>query len=282
LELKIWRTGHEHLLRFRNGTAEAPLRAVGPANGKHGTQVTFWPSPDVFRKITELDYGTLERRLRELAFLNPGLRVILKDDRPGTMLYGEGVVDLVRYLDRGKTALIPAPIAIAGIEQGVVVDAALWWNDTLHEQVLCFTNCIPQPRGGTHLAGFRAAFARVIAAFANSRDLADSEHVAAAARRGLTAVLSVKVCDPKFASMARDRLVSSDVATAVDSIVADRLAAWLEVRPGQARAILADKAAATRGISPFAPRPSSGACTSLDEAPDELDERFDEPPPLAS
>src|SRR5918998_992393 len=149
LELKIWRDGKEHFVRFRNGVTEAPLKVIGPSEGKRGTEVTFWPSPETFHNVTEFDYATLEHRLRELAFLNSGVRVVLKDDRHADkkieeMRYEGGLAEFVRYLDRSKTTLIDAPIMLRGERDGTAVEVALWWNDAYHEQVLCFTNNIPQ------------------------------------------------------------------------------------------------------------------------------------------
>src|SRR5262245_17884153 len=206
LELKIWRDGKEHFVRFRNGAAEAPLKVIGSTDGKRGTEVTFWPSPETFHNVTEFDYATLEHRLRELAFLNSGVRVVLKDDRHADkkmeeMRYDGGLAEFVRYIDRSRSALIDAPIMLGGDKDGTGVELALWWNDAYHEQVLCFTNNIPQRDGGTHLAGFRAALTRVINKYADESGIARKEKVAITgddAREGLTAVLSVKVPDPKF------------------------------------------------------------------------------------
>jgi DNA gyrase subunit B len=246
LELKIWRDSKEHLVRFRNGVAEAPLKVLGPAEGKRGTEVTFWPSLETFHNITEFDYATLEHRLRELAFLNSGVRVVLQDDRHADkkreeMLYDGGIAEFVRYIDRSKTALIDAPIMLGGDKEGTAVELSLWWNDAYHEQVLCFTNNIPQRDGGTHLAGFRAALTRIINKYADETGIAKKEKVAITgddAREGLTAVLSVKVPDPKFSSQTKDKLVSSEVKAVVESIVADQLAAWFEEHPKEAKTII--------------------------------------------
>ena len=256
LELKIWRDGKEHFVRFRNGVAEAPLKLMGDVGDKRGTEVTFWPSPETFHNVTEFDYATLEHRLRELAFLNSGVRVILKDDRHADkrqeeMRYEGGIAEFVRYIDRSKTALIDAPVMIVGDKDGTAVELALWWNDAYHEQVLCFTNNIPQRDGGTHLAGFRAALTRVINKYADDSGIAKKEKVAITgddAREGLTAVLSVKAQDPKFSSQTKDKLVSSEVKPVVESIVGDQLAAWLEEHPRDAKIIIAKvvEAAAAR------------------------------------
>jgi len=246
LELKIWRDDNEHFVRFRNGIAEAPLKVLGPAEGKRGTEVTFWPSLETFHNVTEFDYATLEHRLRELAFLNSGVRVALRDDRHADkkqqeMLYDGGIAEFVRYIDRSKAALIDAPVMVTGDKDGTGVELALWWNDAYHEQVLCFTNNIPQRDGGTHLAGFRAALTRIINKYADETGIAKKEKVAITgddAREGLTAVLSVKVPDPKFSSQTKDKLVSSEVKAVVEGIVSDQLAAWFEEHPKEAKTII--------------------------------------------
>jgi DNA gyrase subunit B len=248
LELKIWRDGKEHFVRFRNGVAEAPLKVLGAAEGKRGTEVTFWPSLETFHNIIEFDYATLEHRLRELAFLNSGVRVVLKDDRHADkkteeMRYEGGIAEFVRYIDRSKKAILhdTPPIMVAGDKDGTGVELALWWNDAYHEQVLCFTNNIPQRDGGTHLAGFRAALTRIINKYADESGIAKKEKVTITgddAREGLTAVLSVKVPDPKFSSQTKDKLVSSEVKPVVESIVSDQLAAWFEEHPKEAKIVL--------------------------------------------
>ena len=246
LELKIWRDGKEHFVRFRNGVTEAPLKVVGDAGSKRGTEVTFWPSAETFHNVTEFDYATLEHRLRELAFLNSGVRVVLADERHADkkseeMRYEGGIGAFVRYIDRSKVALVEAPIMLGAEKDGVAIDLALWWNDAYHEQVLCFTNNIPQRDGGTHLAGFRAALTRVINKYADETGIAKKEKVALTgddAREGLTAVLSVKVQDPKFSSQTKDKLVSSEVKTVVESVVGDQLAAWFEEHPKDGKIIL--------------------------------------------
>jgi DNA gyrase subunit B len=246
LELKIWRDGREHVVRFRNGVAEAPLRVVGPADGKRGTEVTFWPSLETFHNVTEFDYDTLEHRLRELAFLNSGVRVVLQDFRHADkkevgFRYEGGLAEYVRYIDRSKTALVEAPIMVGGDKDKTAVELALWWNDAYHEQVLCFTNNIPQRDGGTHLAGFRGALTRVINKYAEESGAAKKEKVSLTgddAREGLTAVLSVKVADPKFSSQTKDKLVSSEVKPVVEGIVGDQLAAWFEEHPKEAKVIV--------------------------------------------
>ena len=246
LELTIWRDGKEHFVRFVNGVAEAPLRVVGDAEGRRGTKVTFLPSPDTFKGVTEFSYETLEHRLRELAFLNSGVRVVLIDERHAdrkqeVMQYEGGLGAFVRYLDRAKHPLIEDPIMISAERDGIAVEAALWWNDSYHENMLCFTNNIPQRDGGTHLAGFRAALTRVINKYAEETGIAKKERVSLTgddAREGLTCVLSVKVPDPKFSSQTKDKLVSSEVKPIVENVVGDQLAVWFEEHPKEAKAII--------------------------------------------
>ena len=245
LELRIWRGGQAHFMRFRNGDAEAPLAVVGEADGKRGTEITFHPSPATFTQ-TEFDYATLEHRLRELAFLNSGVTITLRDTRhvevrEETMRYDGGTEAFVRYLDRAKTALVPDPILIKSEQNGIVVEAALWWNDSYHENVLCFTNNIPQRDGGTHLAGFRGALTRTVNAYANDSGIAKKEKVQLTgddAREGLTCVLSVKVPDPKFSSQTKDKLVSSEVRPVVESAMGEGLDRWFEEHPAHAKIIV--------------------------------------------
>jgi len=246
LELKIWRDGKEHFVRFRNGITEAPLKVMGEAGDQRGTEVTFWPSLETFHNITEFDYATLEHRLRELAFLNSGVRVVLVDERHADkrreeMRYEGGLAEYVRYIDRSKLGLLDTPILLRAEKEGTGVEVALWWNDAYHEQMLCFTNNIPQRDGGTHLAGFRAALTRVINKYADETGIAKKEKVVLSgedAREGLTAVLSVKVADPKFSSQTKDKLVSSEVKPVVESVVGDQLSAWFEEHPKEGRIIL--------------------------------------------
>ncbi len=238
LDLTIWRDGEEHYMRFRHGDAEAPLKVVGPAGGKKGTRVTFLPSPDTF-KITEFDWDTLEHRFRELAFLNSGVRLILVDARheeeKSVELYYEGGISaFVRYLDRTKTALIPDPISVTGQRDDVGIEVALEWNDSYYEQTLCFTNNIPQRDGGTHLAAFRAALTRTLNNYAEKSGMMKREKVSLTGddmREGLTAIVSVKLPDPKFGSQTKDKLVSSEVRQPLESLMADKLAEWLEENP---------------------------------------------------
>ncbi len=245
LELRIWRNDQEHTMTFAHGEAQDPLKVVGPANGQKGTEVTFLPSTETFSK-TEFDFNTLEHRLRELAFLNSGVRIILTDKRGvedvvEELLYEGGLEAFVRYLDRAKHPLIEEPINMKAEKDGITVETAMWWNDSYHEQVLCFTNNIPQRDGGTHLAGFRAALTRQVTGYAESTGLMKKEKVSLSGddcREGLTCVLSVKVPDPKFSSQTKDKLVSSEVRPVVENLISQILSEWLEENPAPARAIV--------------------------------------------
>ncbi|BCB17113.1 DNA topoisomerase (ATP-hydrolyzing) subunit B [Bosea sp. ANAM02] len=245
LKLRIWRGGSEHYMEFRHGDAVAPLAVVGPQGDKRGTEVTFLPSQETFTMV-EFDYKTLEHRLRELAFLNSGVRIILTDARHAEivreeLMYEGGVEAFVRYLDRAKSAVIEKPIMLTSEKDGITVDVALWWNDSYHENVLCFTNNIPQRDGGTHLAGFRAALTRQITGYAESSGISKKEKVSLTGddcREGLTAIVSVKVPDPKFSSQTKDKLVSSEVRPVVENVVNQALSEWLEEHPGEARTIV--------------------------------------------
>jgi len=245
LKLRIWRGGHEHFMEFRHGDAVAPLAVVGPQGDKRGTEVTFLPSQETFTMV-EFDYKTLEHRLRELAFLNSGVRIVLTDARHAEvvreeLMYEGGVEAFVRYLDRAKSSVIEKPIMLTSEKDGITVDVALWWNDSYHENVLCFTNNIPQRDGGTHLAGFRAALTRQITGYAESSGISKKEKVSLTGddcREGLTAIVSVKVPDPKFSSQTKDKLVSSEVRPVVENVVNQALSEWLEEHPGEAKTIV--------------------------------------------
>ena len=255
LELTIWRDGSEHHVGFRDGEAEAPLAVKGKSGDRTGTEITFLPSKTTF-SMTEFDFATLEHRLRELAFLNSGVRLTLTDDRHAEpksvdLHYEGGLEAFVGYLDRTKNALTEQPITVRGERDGVVVEAALQWTDSYHETVLCFTNNIPQRDGGTHLAGFRGALTRQVNAYAVASGIAKREKVALTgddAREGLTCVLSVKVPDPKFSSQTKDKLVSSEVRPVVEGVINDRLGQYFEEHPSEARKIVAKvvEAAAAR------------------------------------
>ncbi|MFW2831731.1 DNA topoisomerase (ATP-hydrolyzing) subunit B [Sphingomonas sp. ID0503] len=244
LDLRIWRDGEEHWMRFCRGDAEAPLKVVGKSD-KRGTQVTFLPSPDTF-KITEFDFEKLEHRYRELAFLNSGVRLFLRDARHAEpkeveLYYEGGIAAFVKYLDRSKTSLMPEPVAITGQRDDVGIDVALEWNDSYYEQVLCFTNNIPQRDGGTHLAAFRAALTRTLNGYAEKSGALKKEKVTLTGedmREGLTAIVSVKLPDPKFSSQTKDKLVSSEVRQPLESLMADKMAEWLEENPNHAKAII--------------------------------------------
>jgi DNA gyrase subunit B len=243
LALRVWRDGKEHFIEFAHGDAVAPLQTVGDANGKRGTEVTFLASTETFTNV-EYDFATLEHRLRELAFLNSGVNIVLSDMRHAVekreeMRYDGGVEEFVKYLDRNKKPMVPSPIMVRSEANGIGVEAALWWNDSYHENVLCFTNNIPQRDGGTHLAGFRGALTRQVNGYAEAN--AKKEKIALTGddcREGLTAVLSVKVPDPKFSSQTKDKLVSSEVRPVVESVLNESLAAWFEEHPSEAKEIV--------------------------------------------
>ncbi|MFC3167387.1 DNA topoisomerase (ATP-hydrolyzing) subunit B [Paracoccus fontiphilus] len=252
LELRVWRNGKEHYARFEHGDTAEHLRVVGDAEpGEKGTEVRFLASAKTNRPdgtFSNLDYvyKTLENRLRELAFLNSGVRIILEDERHAEvqkteLFYEGGVREFVKFLDRSKSAVMPEPIFMTGERNGIGVEVAMWWNDSYHETVLPFTNNIPQRDGGTHMAGFRGALTRVIGKYAQDSGIAKREKVDFTgddAREGLTCVLSVKVPDPKFSSQTKDKLVSSEVRPAVENLVGEKLAEWFEENPTEAKAIV--------------------------------------------
>jgi len=245
LELKVWRDDKVHIARFEHGETAKHLKVIGDANGEKGTEVRFLASTDTFSNL-EYSFETLEKRLRELAFLNSGVRIILEDERPAEPLrtelfYEGGVKEFVKYLDRSKSSMMPEPIFVTGERDDIGVEVAMWWNDSYHENVLPFTNNIPQRDGGTHMAGFRAALTRTINNYAQTSGIAKKEKVNFTgddAREGLTCVLSIKVPDPKFSSQTKDKLVSSEVRPAVESLMNEKLAEWFEENPNEAKTIV--------------------------------------------
>ncbi|WP_300530925.1 DNA gyrase subunit B, partial [uncultured Mameliella sp.] len=245
LELRIWRNGKEHYAKFEHGETTEHLRVVGDAEGETGTEVRFLASTGTFSNL-DYQFEILEKRLRELAFLNSGVRIILEDERPAEPVktelhYEGGVREFVKYLDRSKQAVMEDPVYMEGEKDGIGVEVAMWWNDSYHETVLPFTNNIPQRDGGTHLAGFRGALTRTIQKYAQESGIAKREKVNFTgddAREGLTAVLSVKVPDPKFSSQTKDKLVSSEVRPAVEGLMNEKLSEWFEENPQQARGIV--------------------------------------------
>ncbi|MDW3223599.1 MAG: DNA topoisomerase (ATP-hydrolyzing) subunit B [Paracoccaceae bacterium] len=244
LELRIWRGGQEHIARFEGGFTTKHLEVIGPTE-RSGTEVRFMASTETFSNL-DYSFETLEKRLRELAFLNSGVRIILTDERPAEHLRSElfyegGVKEFVKYLDRHKSSVMPEPIFITGEKDDIGVEVAMWWNDSYHENVLPFTNNIPQRDGGTHMAGFRGALTRTINNYAQSIGIARKEKVSFTgddAREGLTCVLSVKVPDPKFSSQTKDKLVSSEVRPAVEGMVNEKLAEWFEENPAEAKVVV--------------------------------------------
>jgi DNA gyrase subunit B len=253
LDLSIWRDGKEHFMRFRDGVAEAPLKIIGDSGGKTGTLVRFWPSAVTF-KTTEFVFSTLEHRMRELAFLNSGIHIVLKDERETDphivdLHYEGGLKEFIRHLDRSKTSLIDAPIYISDEKEGIGVEAVLEWTDSYHETMLCYTNNIPQSDGGTHLVGFRSALTRAVNAYLSEN--MKKEKTAPSgddAREGLTCILSVKVPNPKFSSQTKDKLVSSEVRGVVEGVVSEALSIWFEEKPSEAKKVAAKiiEAAAAR------------------------------------
>ncbi len=245
LELKIWRDGNEHYARFENGETKTPLCVRGEANGKKGTEVRFLASDRTFSN-RNYQFKTLENRLRELAFLNSGVRITLKDERSveasfTDLCYDGGVCEFVKYLDKSRTALIENPIFIAGERDGVSLEIAMWWNDGYHENVFPFTNNIPQRDGGTHIAGFRGALTRSLNMYASSAGISKKEKISFSgedSREGLTCVLSLKVPDPKFSSQTKDKLVSSEVRPVVESLMNEKLSEWFEEHPTEGKIIL--------------------------------------------
>jgi len=251
LELRVWRNDKEYRARFEHGECTVHVYEVGPAPGERGTEVRFFASSKATNPsgtFSNLDFSfkTLENRLRELAFLNSGVRIIIVDERPAEPLttelfYEGGVREYVKYIDRSKTSIMAEPIYINGDKGGIGVEVAMWWNDSYHENVLPFTNNIPQRDGGSHLAGLRGALTRTINNYAQSSGIAKREKVDFTgddAREGLTCVLSVKVPDPKFSSQTKDKLVSSEVRPAVEGLVNEKLAEWFEENPANAKIIV--------------------------------------------
>jgi DNA gyrase subunit B len=247
LELTIWRNGQEHWMRFEHGDAVSPLEIKGDAGReRNGTRVTFMPSTDTFKNVTDFDFEKLEHRYRELAFLNSGVHIQLRDKRHADVVshdlyYEGGIAAFVKYLDRNKVPLVPEPISVSAERDGIGIDVALEWNDSYYENVLCFTNNIPQRDGGTHLAAFRAALTRTVNNYAERSGLLKKEKVTLTGedmREGLTAIVSVKLPDPKFSSQTKDKLVSSEVRQPLESLMGDKMNEWLEENPADAKAII--------------------------------------------
>ncbi|MDE2437220.1 MAG: DNA topoisomerase (ATP-hydrolyzing) subunit B [Sphingomonadales bacterium] len=256
LELTIWREGKEHWMKFAHGDAVAPLKITGDApiateggrkgKQKNGTRVTFLASDETFKNVTVYDFEKLEHRYRELAFLNSGVRILLRDNRheevkEHDLFYQGGIAAFVKYLDRNKQPLIPDPIAISAEKDGIGIDVALEWNDSYYENVLTFTNNIPQRDGGTHLAAFRAALTRSLNNYAERTGLLKKEKVSLSGedmREGLTAIVSVKLPDPKFSSQTKDKLVSSEVRQPLEALMSDKMSEWLEENPANAKAVI--------------------------------------------
>jgi DNA gyrase subunit B len=251
LNLMIWRDGKQHEMRFAYGDAVAPLKVTGDApivdgKPKKGTRVTFLPSTETFKNVLDFDFEKLEHRYRELAFLNSGVHILLRDTRHADVVehdlyYEGGIAAFVKYLDRNKAPIIPEPISISSERDGIGIDVALEWNDSYYENVLCFTNNIPQRDGGTHLAAFRAALTRTINNYGEKSGILKKEKVSLTGddmREGLTAIVSVKLPDPKFSSQTKDKLVSSEVRQPLESLMADKMVEWLEENPAHAKTLI--------------------------------------------
>jgi len=245
LELRIWRGEDEHFMRFELGEPVEDLKVVGKADGRTGTEITFMPSIETFKRI-EFDFDRLEHRFRVLAFLNSGVLLRLRDERhiepvEKQLHYEGGIAEFVRYLDRNKASVVGEPITVIGEKDGIIVELALQWNDSYHENVLCFTNNIPQRDGGTHLAAFRASLTRTINNYVNASGIGKKAKINIAgddSREGLTAVLSVKLPDPKFSSQTKDKLVSSEVRPAVEGLLNEQMSEWFEEHPTEAKMVV--------------------------------------------
>src|SRR5688572_21617130 len=289
LDLTIWRDGEEHYMRFRHGDAEAPLKVVGKTD-KRGTKVTFLPSAETF-KIVDFDFDRLEHRFRELAFLNSGVRLVLQDARHEELKevelhYEGGIGAFVKYLDRAKTPLIPDPISVTGQRDDIGIEVALEWNDSYYENVLCSTNNIPQHDGRTHLASFRAALTRTLNNYADKSGILKREKINLTGedmREGLTAIVSVKLPDPKFSSQTKDKLVSSEVRQPLESLMADKLAEWLEENPANARAVIQKviDAAAAREAARKAREASRKSVMGIASLPGKLHDCAEKDPALS-
>ncbi len=245
LKLTIWRDGKEHCATFKNGNTEQSLEIIGTSDSLTGTEITFQPSTDIFTNIN-FNFKTLESRLRELAFLNAGLKIKLTDNRNDQfktidMFYEGGVSEFVKFIDKSRTPLMNKPIFISGLKDNIQIDTALWWNDGYNENVFPFTNNIPQRDGGTHLAGLRGALTRTINSYFTQNLTSKKEKISLSgddSREGLTCVLSVKVADPKFSSQTKDKLVSSEVRPAVEGFLSEKISDWFEENPAEAKIII--------------------------------------------
>ena len=246
LDLNIFRDGEEHFIEFKNGVSVNPLSVINNNINKNGTRLTFLPDTNTFSN-TEFDSKILKQRFREMAFLNPKIKIIFKDERDvdkkeSTFNYEGGITEFVRYLDKSKKPLIENPISFEGVKKDIEFNCSLWWNDSYYEQILTFTNNIRQKDGGTHLSGFRSALTRVVNNYLDNSKSSKKQIVSPNSddiREGLTSVLSVKVQDPKFSSQTKDKLVSSEVRMIVETLVNEKLSIWFDQNPSIAKIILA-------------------------------------------
>jgi DNA gyrase subunit B len=247
LKLRIWQNGHEHFMEFRRGIKVESLKIVGDVlDNKTGTEITFFPDAEIFNKNIEFKYDILEKTIREKAFLNSVVTITLTDTRytdlkSETFHYDDGILEFVRFLDRGKTAIAKPLFFKSKEENGISFEIALAWNDGYYENTTCFTNNIKQNDGGTHLQGFKSALTRSVTDYANKNELTKKYKIELTGddiREGMTSVLSAKVPDPKFSSQTKDKLVSSEVRTVVEGQVSDFLNRYFEENPIEAKLII--------------------------------------------
>ena len=266
LKLNINREGIKYFIEFKNGEAKAPLKQVGKSKSKDGTEINFLPSRNIFSSV-KFNFLTLEKRLRELAFLNKSIKIILNDfslkkTKSTELKYDGGILEFVEYLDskreslknKNENELFKKPIYMEGKKNNIDIQCSLKWNAAYAEDVYPFTNNIFQKDGGTHLLGFRSALTRVVNKYANDQNLLKKNKVSLSGddvKEGLTCVLSIKVPDPKFSSQTKDKLVSSEVRNIVENFINEKLSIWFDQNPSIAKTILAKiiQAAVARDVA---------------------------------